>query len=119
MFKKVGLTRDEKRVIKRITRVQIGNLENLLNNDCEMDLKLIFLMEEINEEEFRDHLIMGLDIYKSVRECPRKLFNLGPDYMSIVKHLMVNFARHPKYEQGKKGLWRKFNIIEFLPLGSN
>lgn len=116
MFKKVLLTKEEKKVIKKVTRVQINNLTNIYNKDCSIDITLECLRDEIDEKEFLDKVLTGINIFKIVHENPRELFNLDTNKLSTVRHILVHYANHPKYDEGKRKVWKKLFIIEELPL---
>jgi len=115
-FKKVLLTKEEKKLIKRIMRVQIRNLERIRVKDCPMDITLMMLQEGINEEDYMEGVDKSLKIFREIKENPSRMFDLDEEDISITKHIMFNFANHPKYDVGKKRVWRKLILMELLPI---
>lgn len=116
MFKKVLLTKEEKKVIKKITRVQIRNLINLINHDSVIDLKLFAFQEEIPENLLIEKMEDSLNLYNDILENPRELFNLDEENLSIAKHIMWNFINHSKYDLGRTRVWKKMLIMEKFPI---
>lgn len=112
MFKKVLLTAKEKKVIKKIARVHLRILQKMLNRDCSIDISLELLKEGLSETDYNDQIIQEIELYLNVQENPRELFNFNDENMSFAKHIMWNYTDHPKYEEGRKKVWRKMMIAE-------
>ena len=116
MFKKVLLTREEKILIKKISKVQVRNLQAILAKDCEEDITLLILQYGIDENLFMADIQQSINKFMRVRENPREIFDLDEEEISIAKHIMFHYANHPKYSLGKSRVWRKLMLIEVLPI---
>lgn len=118
-FKKVLLTKDEKRVIKKVTKVQMQSLMDILNRNCEEDITLWAIMEDLTEEEIFIQAQKALKKFERISKQPSKVFTLDQDNLRMFKHVMVNYTNHSRYEDGRRGIWRKLIIIEKSPINLN
>ncbi len=116
MFRKVLLTAAEKVLIKKIMRKQIQSHRDILDNNCGEDVVLQVLQEGVCMADFTEQMDENIQKYEEVLDNPRELFNMDEEDLSIAKHIMFNFANHPKYDLGKQKLWSKFLLIEKICL---
>jgi hypothetical protein len=115
-YSRVLLTKEEKRVIKKIARVQIASLLAIINKDCEIDITLFVAEEGLDFKEMQDSMRADIQIYQSIYNDPQKIFSLPSSELVCVKHILFNFVNSKKHEVGRKKIWRKFNFMEALPI---
>jgi hypothetical protein len=115
MFKKVFLTALEKKVIKRIARRQLKNLNSILDNTGTLDVPTFLLTEDLNVKEFENSVKTEIAIFEEVLKTPSELFNLEQANLAIAKHIMMNMGESNKLAEGKRGVWKKFMVLDQFP----
>lgn len=116
MYKSVGLTNNEKRVIRKIAGVQIKNLNDIISKNCTEDITLWALIEQIEEEELFEQINMTLDLYKNVQGNPQLFFSLPENDLCISRHILANFIEPRKYRKGITKIWKKLILMDTLPI---
>lgn len=107
------LTREEKQIIKRIARVQLKDLNNILERKTKESPDLFCVMQGLSIEEFDEVVREDIKVFESVLKNPQSFLNLTEMNLSIFKHIMTNFL--PKRLEGyKHHLWRKLNLRDKL-----
>lgn len=119
LFEKVGLSKGEKKVIRRITRVRMNSLKRILCEDTYEDLIMVLLEEGVEKSEFMEKISITLKSQQEIYDHPYKLFSMEEDEIEIAKHIMFNCTDHVKYLEGKRKIWAKFILIERLPIHLN
>lgn len=112
MWKKVLLTKAEKKVIKKISRIQVNNLQEIINRDSAIDITMYIINEELPEDKLMQLALQTLMQFQEVLEVPNKLFNLNHENLRIAKHIMWNYTDYPKYDVGRTRVWSKMLLTE-------
>ena len=111
------LTKGERKLIKKIARIQIRSLTKILNNDVpDEDVDTICLVEHIDKEELMGTIKNQIGEYKMMVINPGLFFNTRKEESSTNMHILMNFFEHPKYEVSRKAIFRKMLYLEPIPI---
>ena len=116
VLQEVILTRKEEKVIRKIAKVQIRSIVQIIAQNSEVDITLFCLNEGIDLKQMMKEAKADLKLYTKIYEQPNLFFELSGDNMVIAKHIMWNFTNKPKYDEGRRGVWRKLLCLEIIPI---
>lgn len=102
------LTEDEKKVIKRVAKIQIECLNNLIQENAEIDVTMFAIENEVDKAELISDLEVERKKYEIIHDYPETFLNNEDDVISIFKHILVNFVN--KRKRAKSKIWRKLNL---------
>lgn len=108
----VLLTNAEKRIIRRIAKIQIASISTIVTGDCPEDLELHCIVEQISRDELVENAMLNLQKFEWIKDKPSALFELDEDNLNICKHILVRYFNNPKYNIGKRRMWKKFILLE-------
>lgn len=116
----VKLKKEERRIIKKIAKIQLASLRMLLENACDdVDITTYALKHGFKESELNESINKEIREFEEVVKDPRNIFLLDEDNMSISKSIMVKYIRKVELEEAKKTLWKKLIVAERYPLNVN
>lgn len=115
----VKLSRAERIIVRKIARVQIQNLNLILENNIEEDLSLYLAINEIPKEDFFMGVKNDIEVFENLRECPGNFLAMGEENTSLIKHILFNYFNKPKYKEGKTKVWKKLLLMEKINFSLN
>lgn len=103
------LTQPERKIVRKIARLQIQILNELLRRDSSEDVTLFCLEENLSEEQMDDALVTEIQVYRDLKDDPASFLKLDDEQLSIFKHNLENFitGKSKKYTYR---IWRKLDI---------
>lgn len=117
---KVQLTARQRKIIKEIVKIQLQALRAILKEDCEDDITLYCIQNEINKAELRDLMKRNIADFKNVYKNPECFLDLKEVHLSSIKHIMETQMNKSSHKRVKKELWRKMFLFEdFTPQNLN
>lgn len=119
LFREVLLTKAERRVIKRITKIRMDNLSQILVGDTFEDVIMMCIEEDICYDDFLMKIREELLVQETIFSDPGLLFSKDWDTICTAKHIMFNCANAPKYAIGRRRIWKKFLLLERFPINLN
>ena len=82
-------------------------------------MELDLLVKEVPQKEFYDSVEKDIKTYGELLTEPHKVFHLPEDDMPFVKHIMFNFVKGKKYDEGKRSIFKKLAAMQFAPFNYN
>lgn len=113
------LSAPEKKVIKRVARVQVDSCQKVINNDTDQDWHLEIIKNQIDPIAFKQELQKSITLYEGLLKRPHGVFEFPKEEFSYVKHILFCFANHKKYKVGRKSFWKKLDAMEMVPINYN
>jgi hypothetical protein len=113
MLTPISLTKNERKLIRKVCKVNLESLRRILTNEVEdEDIPIYCIAWDIDDWELYDSVNADICLFESIRSCPKGLFSLDDDSLSTVKHILFNFFKHPKWRDTKRALRRKLALVE-------
>lgn len=106
------LTKEERKLIKKIAKIQLASIESILKEDGCIDIELYCLQNELDKSQVREEANKSLDKFKELLNTPGNLLSLDDNNLSICKHIMFNYFDGDKYQNPRRSIWRKFLVKE-------
>lgn len=111
------LTRQQAQLIKRVIKIQLYVLEDLLHNQIDdKDMVLFCLEHGIEPDDLDCFLEQRIDRFKEVYKYPKMVFNMNEDDTSIIRFILMNCIES---HSAKPAVWRKLELTENLKTYSN
>lgn len=109
---KVQLTLKERKLIRRVVKIQLDTLKAMLENDCGEDIELWCIKEEIEQGALRKLIRKNIIDFRMIYFKPEQFLDLSSTHLSTFKHILQTVI--PKHQKTKRGIWRKIFINEDL-----
>lgn len=104
------LTKNEKRLIKKIAKLQVESLKRILNNTAPgYDIPIYAQIEGIDLEGLQQESKKSLRAYQKCLDEPQAFLSLDNGNMSVCKCLLLGYLMKHK---GRSKLFRKIRVIE-------
>lgn len=117
--KRFLLSAIEKKVIRKIAKVQIESCNDIITNNTERDFELEIIQEQIDPFAFRKELSNTIDLYEQLLTNPHMVFDMPSQEYPYIKHILFNFTRHSKYDAGRKSFFKKLWVLDIVPVNYN
>lgn len=110
----------EEEIIRQVVQIQLESLEGLLY-DPESEEEMDDVCEEYSIERvmMEEKVLCNILVFKDLKENPEDLFELDPEDLSTVKHILTDFMDNKICESVMKNIWRKVFLIEQLQFTYN
>jgi len=115
----IKLSREEKRIIRKIARIQLNSLSNILNGDTETDIPMHCIEYEIEQEHLMKAVENDIRVYEEMMFKPGQFFNQQRYNMKISTHILMRYFKKEKYEESRRSIFRKICLLEELKISLN
>lgn len=110
------LTKAERKLIRKIAKLQLASLTRILTNRVEVDIPVHCLEYEIQERDLKLQVHNSYDQFARTLTQPAAFFNLDDDNLSICKSLLMGVLAEAK---GKRKLWGKIRVLQNFDFNLN
>lgn len=111
---KVQLTARQRKILKKIIKIQLQALRAILKEDCEEDITLYCLENEIDKAELRKLTERNIIEFKYVYKHPESFLDLREVHLSSIKHIFNTQMEKKSLKRVKSELWRKMVVFDEL-----
>lgn len=112
----VQLTRRQRKIVKKIAKLQITSLEAILHGDCEDDLPMFCIERGIPMDKFLLLTKKNISDFRELINNPELFMTLPERHMVAFKQLL-NTQIPPS--EAKREIWAKLIIAEYYPINPN
>lgn len=110
----VPLTKKQRKLVKAVAHLYLINIRSVLEDDDEMDTKLLCILEQIEEEELKKHIKKALRKWVKIKNKPSMITSMDKDDRDIFKTLLVRFFDKKKYRTVRGQIWKKLDAVCFV-----
>ena len=110
LFKTTRLTSAERRLIKKIAKLQLGAIADVLNDDLELDLTMYKIEHGIQGDQLNEKLRKTQILYQEIYNDPGKFIALDEYNHGLLRHILINHFQQDKHAEARQGIWRKLTI---------
>jgi len=117
---KIKLTRNERRIIRRVARIQISTMEELMNHPTIMAQVYMAQFAGIDESRWEELFDETKTNFERLRERPSHLFILLDDEdLNLFREVMNNYCHRPYFDEGRQSLKYKIWLKDQLDQNQN
>lgn len=115
----VKLSKQEKKIIRKIAGIQLASLWAILKGECEEDIVTYCLIHNFERERLDNLVKANIQAFMEVKEDPNQFLYLNDENLSMVKHILMNEIDGEQWDIPKKKIWVKLNLNESVSFHLN
>lgn len=112
----VQLTQRQRKIVKKIAKMQLESLYSILKDTCEEDLTIFCIERDIDRTKLKILTLKNIRAFEQLIKYPAIFLNLPEQHMVAFKQLLL--TQIPQSE-ARRELWTKLLISEYYPINPN
>lgn len=112
----VQLTKRQRKIVKKIAKLQLESLYSILKGTCDEDLTMFCIERDIPQNALKELTQRNIDTFEALIKYPSMFMNLPEHHMVAFKQLLL--TQIPQSE-ARREIWGKILINEYYPINPN